>query len=170
MKRYIAALLCLTAISAFGCRDGGSNSTTSSGRRTESTESLEMADGTYPVTLPLDPEVEASLHEASVSEEESLKEAAARWEAVNDAISEVLRSEEFLSAATDERKAEIVIDALKELSEHGTEKYPEPLIIAGSWSYDDEYKTVRAKYFDGLDFHADWYDYNAASTVTTKTE
>lgn len=38
------------------------------------------------------------------------------------------------------KKLAVVLLALKELSEHGTEKYPESLVIYDSWTYIPEYK------------------------------
>ncbi len=69
MKKIATALLCLPVIFAFGCRntDVKDITETTTGRSVESMESLEMVNGTYPVTLPLDPEVEQSIYEASVS-------------------------------------------------------------------------------------------------------
>ncbi len=82
----------------------------------------------------------------------------------------VLNSKEFTEAATDEQKAEIVISAMKELSEHGTGKYPELLIIYDSWIYVSEYKEVNAKYFDGVEFSVSWFDFNRDSGSTLMTE
>ena len=154
MKRLIAVLLCLSFALALGC---------SKDDRTKD-ESSEVT--TYPITLPLDPEVSQSLYEASVSEEESLNEEAARWDAVDDVMAAVCNSKEFLEA-DDDKKAEIVINAMKELSEHGTGKYPESLIIYDSWKDYPEYQEVDAQYYDGVSFVISWYDYNAASTVVT---
>ena len=154
MKRLIAVMLCLSFALALGCSEDD---------RTKD-ESSEVT--TYPITLPLDPEVSQSLYEASVSEEESLNEEAARWDAVGDVMAAVCNSKEFLEA-DDDKKAEIVINAMKELSEHGTEKYPESLIIYDSWKYYPEYQEVDAQYYDGVSFVISWYDYNAASTVVT---
>ena len=173
MKRTLILLFCIALSFAAGCSDPESTETIISSELPERTteewmEGLESENGTYPITLPIDPEVSRSLHEAVVSEEESLNEQAARWHAVDDVMYAVLNSDEFKNAETDERKAEIVIDKMKELALKGTEKYPGPLILDGSWVYDPEYKGVRAKYQDGVDFSAGWYDYNAASTVVTE--
>jgi hypothetical protein len=135
----------------------------------DSTESLESENGTYPLTLPLDPEVEQQILEASISEEESLNEETARWDAVHEVMDDVLNSREFIDAETDEQKAEIVINAMKELSEHGTEKYPESLIIYDSWTYIPEYKEVDAKFFDGVNCVVTWFDYNKDSDSTVVT-
>ena len=137
------------------------------GRTEEWMEGLESENGTYPITLPLDPEVSQSLYEASVSEEESLNEEWARWNAVDDVMHDVLNSREFTDAETDEQKAEIVINAMKELAEHGTKTYPEPLIIYGSWEFIPEGQEVRAQYFDGIEFGVTWYDYYTASTAVS---
>lgn len=171
LKRIIAVLFCLSLTLVFGCsKPYGSESYSSEAvpeRSEESIEGLESENGTYPVTLPLDPEVSQSIYEASVSEEESLNEEAARWDAVDEVMSVVLNSKEFTEAETGDKKAEIVINAMKELSEHGTAEYPESLIIYDSWVYYPEYQEVEAKYFDGVTFAITWYDYNAASTVAT---
>ena len=172
MKKIAAALLCLPVILAFGCRNTVVTdiTETSTGRSVESIDGLELVNGTYPVTLPLDPEVEQSIYEASVSEEESLNEESARWDAVDEVMIAVLNSKEFTEAATDEQKAEIVISVMKELSEHGTGKYPESLIIYDSWIYVPEYKEVNAKYFDGVEFSVSWFDFNRDSGSTVITE
>ena len=180
MKKSFVVIFCLSLLLAFGCSKPENSEVTSgitegstdcidvTPRRTEeSIEGLESENGTYPITLPLDPEVSQSLYEASVSEEESLNEEAARWDAVSEVMQNVLNSKEFLEAETDDKKAEIVINAMKELSEHGTEKYPESLIIYDSWVYYPDYQEVEAKYFDGVSFFVSWYDFNAASTVVT---
>ena len=165
MKRLVVAVFLLSVIFAFGCEKSDITETPS-GRVADSTESLESENGTYPLTLPLDPEVEQSIIEASISEEESLNEEAARWDAVHEVMDDVLNSREFLDAETDEQKAEIVINAMKELSEHGTEKYPESLIIYDSWTYIPEYKEVDAKFFDGVDCIVSWFDFNKDSGST----
>jgi hypothetical protein len=149
MKKIACVLFCLSLTLAFGCgKTDSSNSET-----------------TAPLLLPLSPEVSQSIYEASISEEESLNEESARWDAVDEVMLSVVRSKEFTEAETDEQKAEIIINAMKELSEHGTEEYPESLIIYGSWEYYPDYQEVNAKYFDGVIFSVSWYDYNAASTA-----
>lgn len=173
LMRIIAVILfCFCLLFAFGCRNASVTdiTDTTTVRSVESIEGLEMVDGTYPVTLPLDPEVEQSIYEASVSEEESLNEESARWDAVDEVMAAVLNSKEFTEAATDEQKAETVINAMKELSEHGTGKYPESLIIYDSWIYVPEYKEVNAKYFDGVEFSVSWFDFNRDSGSTVMTE
>lgn len=149
MKKIACVLFILSLTLAFGCgKTDNSNSET-----------------TVPLLLPLSPEVSQSIYEASISEEESLNEESARWDAVDEVMAEVFHSKEFTEAETDEQKAEIIINAMKELSEHGTEEYPESLIIYGSWEYYPDYQEVNAKYFDGVEFGVSWYDYNAASTA-----
>ena len=149
MKKIACVLFILSLTLALGCgKTDNSNSET-----------------TVPLLLPLSPEVSQSIYEASISEEESLNEESARWDAVDEVMAEVFHSKEFTEAETDEQKAEIIINAMKELSEHGTEKYPESLIIYGSWEYYPDYQEVNAKYFDGVEFGVSWYDYNAASTA-----
>ena len=172
MKKIAAALFCLPVIFAFGCRNTVVTdiTVTSTGRSVESIDGLEMVNGTYPVTLPLDPEIEQSIYEASVSEEESLNEEAARWDAVDDVMVAVLNSKEFTEAVTDDQKAELVINAMKELSEHGTDEYPESLIIYNSWTFVPEYKEVNAKYYDGVEFSVSWFDFNRDSGSTVMTE
>lgn len=179
MKKSLFIIFCFSLMFAFGCSKPDSSEVTS-GYAEESTDSidvipnrteewmegLESENGTYPITLPLDPEVSQSLYEASVSEEESLNEEAARWDAVDEVINSVTSTKEFLEA-DDDKKAEMVICAMKELSEHGTEKYPESLIIYDSWVYYPEYQEVDAQYFDGVSFVVSWYDFNAASTAAT---
>ena len=160
MKKIACVLFILSLTLAFGC--GKTDSGNDSPQKTESSMSSRE---TFPLTLPLDPEVSQSLYEASISEEESLNEESARWDAVDEVMAEVFHSKEFTEAETDEQKAEIIINAMKELSEHGTEKYPESLIIYGSWEYYPDYQEVNAKYFDGVEFGVSWYDYNAASTA-----
>lgn len=179
MKKLLFIIICLSLTLAFGCSKPDSSEVTSgyteestdsidviSSRTEEWMEGLESENGTYPITLPLDSEVSQSLYEASVSEEESLNEEAARWDAVDEVMNSVTSTKEFLEA-DDDKKAEIVINAMKELSEHGTEKYPESLIIYDSWVYYPEYQEVDAQYFDGVSFIVSWYDFNAASTVVT---
>ena len=179
MKKIIVGIFCLSLTLAFGCSKPEGSEVTSgfteestdsidvTPRRTEEwMEGLESENGTYPITLPLDPEVSQSLYEASVSEEESLNEEAARWDAVDDVMCDVCNSKEFLEA-DDDKKAEIVINAMKELSEHGTAEYPESLIIYDSWVYYPDHQEVDAQYFDGVSFVISWYDFNAASTVVT---
>ena len=173
MKRTLILLFCIALSFAAGCSDPESTETIISSELSERTteewmEGLESENGTYPITLPIDPEVSRSLHEAVVSEEESLNEQAARWHAVDDAMRDVLNSEEFKTAETDERKKEIVIERMKELALHGTEEFPEPLILQDSWVYYPEGKLINAKYYDGPDFSVGWYDYNAASTDVTE--
>lgn len=180
MKRLMAVLFCVSVIFTFGCSQTDSNKETAQ----ESTESavsmgvvertteewpegFESENGTYPITLPLDPEVSQSLLEASLSEEASLNEQFAKYNAVDDVMHDVLGSKEFLEAETDEQKAEIVINAMKELALHGTETYPEPLIVYDSWVFEPDYQEVNAKYYDGLEFGVTWYDYNAESTDVT---
>ena len=179
MKKSFVVIFCLSLMFAFGCSRPESSEMTSgfteestdsinvTPRRTEEwMEGLESENGTYPITLPLNPEVSQSLYEASVSEEESLNEEAARWDAVDAVMHEVLNSKEFLEA-DDDKKAEIVINAMKELSEHGTAEYPESLIISDSWVYYPDHQEVDAQYFDGVSFGVSWFDYNAESTVVT---
>ena len=60
-----------------------------------------------------------------------------------------------------------MINAMKELSEHGTAEYPESLIIYDSWVYYPDHQEVDALYFDGVSFVISWFDFNAASTVVT---
>lgn len=185
MKKLVVAIFCLSLTFAFGCskaESGPAQESTESAvsvvnsvdgdavdRTTETwPEGFESENGTYPLTLPLDPEVSQTLYEASVSEEESLNEEWARWNAVDEVMRGVLNSKEFLEAETDEKKAEIVIEAMKEVSLHGTEKYPESLIIYDSWVYYPEAQEVSAKYFDGVEFFISWHDFYSESTDVTR--
>jgi len=167
MKKLAVILLGLSVVFVFGCSKT-ENLTISDRIESEQEEDLTRQTGTesetVPLMLPIDPEVSQSLYEASVSEDESLNELAARWDAVSEYMRDVMNTREFLNAETDEKKAEIIIDALKELSEHGTEKYPEPLVIYDSWTYIPEYKEVTALYSDGAECVFSWFDYNAVST------
>ena len=163
MKKLVCVLFCLSLTLAFGC-----SKTDSTESSMVTLESVETSASTDPLTLPLDPEVSQSLYEASVSEEESLNEQFARYDAVDNVMRAVLNSKEFLEAETDEQKAEIVINALKELSEHGTAEYPESLIIPDSWEFIPEHQEVTALYFDGNPYGVEWFDYNAESTVETQ--
>ena len=185
MKKLVIVLFCLSLTFAFGCskaESGPAQESTESAvsvvnsvdgdaadRTTETwPEGFESENGTYPLTLPLDPEVSQSLYEASVSEEESLNEEWARWTAVDEVMRGVLNSKEFLEAETDDKKAEIVIEAMKDLSLNGTAKYPESLIIYDSWVYFPEAQEVSAKYFDGIEFFISWHDFYSESTDVTR--
>ena len=172
MKRLLAAVLCLSVFFVFGCNDHVPTGSTEPipGREEDSIESLESENGTYPITLPLDPEVEQSIYEASVSEEESILEENTKWASAEDYLRDVLNSKEFIEAGTAEQKAELIVNAMKELSEHGTTQYPEPLVIYDSWTYLPEYKEVTAKYIGGVEFSVSWFDYNIDSGSTVMTE
>ena len=153
MKRLSVLLLSLSLVFMAGCTVTDDTEATS-GRMEE----------TAPLTLPLDPEVKQSLFEASVSEEEELYEASLRWTEVDDVMHDVLNSLEFQNAETDEEKRDILIEAMKDLSLHGTERYPEPLIEYGSWKYIPEGKEVEARYSSGEIFSVCWMDYLSEST------
>ena len=165
MKRLVCLLFCLSLTLVFGCSK--TDSTESSKVTWVPWETVETDESTTPFTVPLSPEESQSRYEASISEEQSLNEEWARWKAVDNVMIGVLNSKEFLEAETDEQKAEIVINALKELSEHGTAEYPESLVKPDSWVFIPEHQEVTAEYYDGIPFCVEWYDYNAASTDVT---
>lgn len=56
---------------------------------------------------------------------------------------------------------------MKDLSLHGTERYPEPLVEFGSWRYIPEGKEVEARYYNGPEFVVSWMDYLSESTDIT---
>ncbi|MBR2523927.1 MAG: hypothetical protein IKE53_05755 [Clostridiales bacterium] len=60
-----------------------------------------------------------------------------------------------------------MIEAMKDLSLHGTERYPEPLVEFGSWRYIPEGKEVEARYYNGPEFVVSWMDYLSESTDIT---
>ena len=165
MKRLVCILFCLSLTLVFGCSK--TDSTESSKVTWVPWETVETDESTTPFTVPLTPEESQSRYEASISEEQSLNEEWARWKAVDNVMIAVLNSKEFLEAENDEQKAEIVINALKELSEHGTAEYPESLVKPDSWVFIPEHQEVTAEYYDGIPFCVEWYDYNAASTDVT---
>ena len=165
MKKLVCVLFCLSLTFIFGCSK--TDSTESSKVTWVAWETDETSESTVPFTVPLTPEESQSSYEASVSEEQSLNEQFARYDAVDNVVGAVLNSKEFLEAETDEQKAEIVINALKELSEHGTAEYPESLVKPDSWVFNPEHQEVTAEYYDGMPFGVEWYDYNAASTDVT---
>ena len=165
MKKLVCILFCLSLTLVFGCSK--TDSTESSKVTWVPWETVETDESTTPFTVPLSPEESQSRYEASISEEQSLNEEWARWKAVDNVMIAVLNSKEFLEAENDEQKAEIVINALKELSEHGTAEYPESLVKPDSWVFIPEHQEVTAEYYDGIPFCVEWYDYNAASTDVT---
>ena len=165
MKKLVCILFCLSLTLVFGCSK--TDSTESSKVTWVPWETVETDESTTPFTVPFTPEESQSRYEASVSEEESLNALVAKYKATIDAVDAVLDTNEFKQAETDEQKAEIVIDAMKELSEHGTAEYPESLIIPDSWKFIPEEQRVVAQYFDGREFSVTWFDYNTASTDVT---
>ena len=165
MKKLVCVLFCLSLTLTFGCSK--TDSTENSKVTWVAWETDETSESTVPFTVPLTPEESQSSYEASVIEESSLNEVRARIEAVNSVIRSLVDSKEFKEAETDEQKAEIVINVLKELSEHGTAEYPVPLVVPDSWVFYPEQQEVVAEFIDGGQFSVDWYDYNAASTDVT---
>lgn len=142
MKNRILIVILIVCMALSGCRDP---------KEAPSSESLDTA--------------------ASVSEEESAALVLAKMDAVSDALRKWTDSEGYRKA-DDDRKAEIVIEGLREISERGTEKYPEPLVKSDSWVYKPEAGEVEFEYFNGAlgswVFHNENDPNDPSQTIITK--
>ncbi|MCR5803099.1 MAG: hypothetical protein K6G47_02440 [Clostridia bacterium] len=147
MKKNYLTLLILGCFILSGCTNAETTTTVSEDdgvqRTTESYTSISEDD-------PID---------SSVSEEESAAEELAKYDAVFDKINESLDFDEFANA-DDEKKAEMVIEVLKDIAENGTDEYPYPLVVADSWNYLADSREVEFEFFNGVKSGYVLYDEN----------
>lgn len=147
MKKHIISLMLIACVILSGCMNAG----------TEHTSQSEQTDRT---TMPLETTDDEEYIKASLSEEEQAAAELEMHEVVWKVIADKTNSDEFLKLESDEEKADMLIEVLKDLSINGTEEYPYPLVMTDSWSYYSEDREIEFQYIDGIKAYITLYNVN----------
>lgn len=144
MKNRILLLLSIGCMVLSGC----TNSDVTPTELVTVPETETVTETTQRPTEPWSPTEEVDDIEYSISVEESAALELAKCDAVFDKTQEVMNTEEFKNA-DDDRKVEMLFETLEDISENGTEEYPESLVLKDSWVYYPEYQEITFEFFNG---------------------